>query len=123
MAGEWHSPLILGQRDVGELPGGVHGEVDVFLVGLPCFSGLRQESDEVLVGVLVVAACEGVSVVQHAKVGSRFRPDVVRLGGMNVWVVPAGGGQNVGVGRGIGNLFADVDDGAINHGIRRAVHQ
>jgi len=67
----------------------------------------------VLVGVLVVAAGEGVSVVQNAKIDAGFRPDVIGLGGMDVRVVAAGGGQDVGVGRGKSGLFTDIDDGAL----------
>ena len=123
MAGDRNGPLSLRQRNIGELPGAIHGEVDILLVGLPGLSRLRQESDEVLVGILVVAAGEGVSVVQHAKVSACFRPDIVRFGGMNVRVVAAGSGQDVGVGRGVSGLFADVDDGAVDHGSGRAIHQ
>ncbi len=76
-----------------------------------------------LIGVLVVAADKRIGVVQHAKVGARFRPDVVRLRRMDVRVIAAGGGQDVGVRRGVSGLFADVDDGAVNHRSGRAIHQ
>ena len=42
-----------------------------------------------------------------AKIGTGFRPHVVWLGRMNMGVVSVGTGQDVVVGRGISNLFAD----------------
>src|SRR5579863_3212777 len=42
---------------------------------------------------------------------------------MNVGIVSAGGGQNVMVRRGIGNLLANIDDRAIDDGVAGSVHQ
>ncbi len=87
-------------------------KVNVFLIRLPRSSGPLQQTGEVLVGVLVRAArnLEGIVVVQHAKIGSRFRPQVVWLGRMNVRVVSAGSRQNVMVRRRVGDLLADVHE-------------
>ena len=42
---------------------------------------------------------------------------------MNAWVVSAGSRQNIMIGRGVGDLLADVDHGAVNAGPRRSVHK
>src|SRR5215469_13395834 len=66
---------------------------------------------------------EGIVVVEHAKVSSGLRPDVVGLGGVNVGVIPAGRGQDVVVVGGIGHLPGDVDHLAIDDCNRGAIYQ
>jgi hypothetical protein len=79
----------------------------------------------VLVGVLVGAAgnLERVVVVEDVKIRACFRPEVVGFGRMDVRIVSAGGGQNVVVGRSVGDMLADVLDAAIKEGKRRPVHK
>ena len=66
-----------------------------------------------LVGVLVCAARdpEGVVVVEHAKIGAGFRPEVVGLGRMNMGIVSAGSGQDIVVGGGVRDLLLVSLDG------------
>ena len=91
-------------------------KVGVFLVGLPGLAGLGEQGDQVLRGVLVGGAVggEGIVVVGHAEVGARFSPDVVGLGGMDVRVVAVRGGEDVVIGVGVGDLFADVLRAAVD---------
>jgi hypothetical protein len=42
---------------------------------------------------------------------------------MNVRIIAAGGGQNVVIGGGVGDLLADVDEAAVNVRERGAVHE
>ena len=63
----------------------------------------------------------GIVVVENTEVGAGFSPEVIGLGGMDVWIAAAFRGQNVVVGRGVGNLLADVQKLAVNEGRRGAI--
>src|SRR5215472_12617372 len=65
----------------------------------------------------------GIVVTENAEVRTRLRPNVVGLGRMNAGIVPAGSRENVMVGRGVGNLLADIDYGAVNERSGSSVHQ
>jgi len=66
---------------------------------------------------------EGIGVVEHAKIGTSFRPYVVGLGRMDVGIVSVGRGQDVVVVSGISDLLADVDCVAVNDGNRGPIHE
>src|SRR5262249_6683475 len=87
-----NGPLILRQWNVRELSGSIPSQIDIFLIRLPSLAALRQKTAQVQRCVLVrrAAGRVGVIVVQYAKVRTGFRPDVVRLGRMNVGVIPIG---------------------------------
>ena len=124
-AGDRHGELVRGQRNVVELAARSGDEVNVFLVGLPRLAGLRQKSRKVLRGVLVggTFGSEGIVIVEHAEVGAGLGPDVVRLRGMDVGVAAVGGGEDVVIGRGVGDLLADVLGPAADLGPGGAVNE
>ena len=56
--------------------------VDVLMVSFPGYTGVFQECDKMIGRVLVV--CVGIIVVQNAKVGTGFEPEIVRKTGMEI---------------------------------------
>ena len=75
-----------------------------------------EQRHEMLLGVLDgrAAGCVGIVIVKHAEVAAGFRPDVIRLRGMDVRVVTAGCSEHVVIGVGVCNLLADVLGHVIN---------
>src|SRR5579862_4982797 len=69
-----------------------------------------------LISVLVGWAVggKGVVIIQHAKVGAGFRPEIVRFGWVNVWIVAAWSRQYTVVAGGERNLLTDADSMAID---------
>src|SRR5262249_8703930 len=104
-------------------------QVDVFLIRPPAYSALVKQTRKMQLIVLVAdlprAVCgrKGIIVIEYAKIGSGFRPDVVGLGRMNVRVRAAGCSQNAAIVRGKRRLLADVDLFAVNDSRRGPVHK
>src|SRR6185437_13431587 len=94
-------------------------------VRLPCLTGALQEPAQVLRCSLRVGRIIGIGVivVQDAEIGTRFRPDVLRLGWMDVWSVWTVACQYIVISGGISNLLADVDYLPIDISFGRSVHQ
>src|SRR4029077_16411611 len=88
-------------------------------------SSLCEKGGQMLVGILVRSArnSKGVVVVQHAKVGPSFPPQIVGFGRMNMRIGSVGSRQYVVVGRRVGDVFTDVLHVAIYERNRRAVHK
>jgi len=70
----------------------------------PRFANLGEERDQVQRSVLVRGTLgrEWVVVVEDAKVGAGFGPQIVGLRGMNMGIVPVGSSQDIMIGRGVG---------------------
>src|SRR5581483_2763231 len=106
-------PLILGRNNIIE-GSAVRNQVDIFLIRLPANSALVKQTRKMQLIVLVLdrqgarQGRERIAIVEYAKVGPGFCPDVVGFGWMNVGVAPRCS-QNITIVVGKGHLLADID--------------
>src|SRR5689334_13666400 len=79
-------------------------------------TSVREKRHEVLGSTLDSRSVGrvGVVIVEHAQIAAGFRPDVIRLRGMDIRVVTAGSSEYVVVRVGVCNLLADVLGDAVN---------